>query len=352
MSVTAMALAWYVDDLTPAQKAVLVALADHADDEGNRVYPSVQRIGIKTSYAERTVRRALADLRNIGLVHIVKEATHHAPTEYRLDLPQMQVMQYRPATNAGHGVPENTAGVPESANRPATNAPKPSYNHQKEPSERTINISSASAEAPPADAKTDWEIWLEALCWVCHGHQNTTALSEKDFNILTAEAKRIKKNGHAQPPLLKRWFVDRWQAENAWKSGSPRPSPYEVRCGLPAQAAAHAEAQEIMEANVQHRRTTSKPAQAVPEHDDPWQTALFDFAQSRQLPDGVLDRARAEVVGEQGEAQVWRITLDPADGAHLDWMQARGLTLIRSTLASVLCRAVLVDVVLPEAEAA
>lgn len=112
------------------------------------------------------------------------------------------------------------------------------------------------------------------------------------------------------------------------------------------------ELEEMQKFHAEHRRATSKPAQTVPGYDDPWQTALFDFAQGRQLPDGVLERARAEVVGEQGEAQVWRITLDPADGAHLDWMQVRGLTLIRSTLASILRRAVLVDVVLPEAEAA
>jgi hypothetical protein len=145
MSVVVMELAWYVGGLTPAQKAVLVALADHADDNGNQVYPAVERICIKTSYAERTVRRALADLRNMGLIHVVKEATYHASTEYKLDLPQMHSMQHRPATNAPHdlpqmhpseqtGVPENTEGVPESANRPARNAPKPSYNHQDQPS--------------------------------------------------------------------------------------------------------------------------------------------------------------------------------------------------------------------------
>lgn len=174
MSVTVMGLAWYVTDLTPAQKAVLVALADHADDDGSRVYPSVERIGVKTSYAERTVRRALADLREMGLIHVVREATHHAPTEYRLDLQAMKTRQESPATESGHdlpemhpsqpsGVPESALGVPESANRPARNAPKPSYNHQREPSERSAPVIHATLPGADIDDYDDELYAMETI---------------------------------------------------------------------------------------------------------------------------------------------------------------------------------------------
>lgn len=144
MSIEVMSLAWYVEGVTPAQKAVLVALADHAGDDGKHVYPSVDRLTVKTSYAERTVRRALADLREKGLIHIVNEATHNFPTEYELDLPEMQAMRCtrfdRGARNAPHDLPENT-------DRGARNAPKPSKETSEQPSSGGGSFDNLFAEA-------------------------------------------------------------------------------------------------------------------------------------------------------------------------------------------------------------
>lgn len=133
-----MTLAWYVYGLTPAQKAVLVALADHADDSGANARPSVDRLVVKTSCAERTVRRALADLRNMGLIHVSNESAQHRATEYILDLPEMQARansEYaRPARNAplkSPDLPESPPDLPENTARPARNAPDPSYNGHK-----------------------------------------------------------------------------------------------------------------------------------------------------------------------------------------------------------------------------
>lgn len=158
-----MSLAWYVDGLTPAQKSVLVALADHANDEGMHVYPSVELLCTKTCYAERTVRRALSDLRDMSLIHVVKEANYHFPTEYRLDLPEMQAMQFRPARDAGHDLPENTEDLPENTERPARGSPKPSYNHQ-EPSERKEAGNPFWQLPAPLDGSEAfikaWSLWL------------------------------------------------------------------------------------------------------------------------------------------------------------------------------------------------
>lgn len=122
MSIAVMNLAWYVVGVTPIQKAVLVALADHSDEDGRHVFPSVERLVIKTSYSERAIRRSLSDLRNMKLIHIAKYSTAHTPTEYYLDLPEMQARQYRPATDA-------PLDLPEMHPTPATDAPKPSVNH-------------------------------------------------------------------------------------------------------------------------------------------------------------------------------------------------------------------------------
>ena len=131
MSVEVMGLAWYVGGLTAAQKVVLLALADHANDEGRHIYPGVARLTKKTSCGERTVRRALKSLRDAGVIKMVREATHHSPREYRIDVPEMQARQDTPARAAPHDLPESPPGVPESPNRTARAAPNPSSNHHE-----------------------------------------------------------------------------------------------------------------------------------------------------------------------------------------------------------------------------
>lgn len=138
-----MSLAWYVEGLTPAQKAVLVALADHATDDGRHVYPGAKRIATKTSYTTRTVRRALADLREMGLIVVIEEASHHRPTEYEIDLTECQARQARPDTESGHDLTED----PE---RPDRGSPKPSVNHQEEPS--------GDPPTPPFEPEVEHEI--------------------------------------------------------------------------------------------------------------------------------------------------------------------------------------------------
>lgn len=48
--------------LTAAQQLVMLALADHADHNGENAYPSIDLIAWKTGYSERQVRRILKSL--------------------------------------------------------------------------------------------------------------------------------------------------------------------------------------------------------------------------------------------------------------------------------------------------
>lgn len=150
MSVKVMSLAFYVDGLSPAQKAVLVALADHANEDGRHAYPGVERLARKTSYTERTVRRALKDLREMSLIRVIRESKHHRPTEYIIDLTEMQAKQDRPDTVSPHDLTEDPSDLTEDPKRPDTVSPKPSVNHQ-EPS--------AAARAPEGypEAKESFE---------------------------------------------------------------------------------------------------------------------------------------------------------------------------------------------------
>jgi len=193
MSVSVMGLCWYVKDLTPAQKVVLVALADHAEDDGSRVYPGVERLTYKTSLSERTVRRALSDLREKGLLIVIKESTYHKSTEYRIDLTELQVLQKRPARDTKQDLPENTK-------RPARDAPKPSVNHHLEPSEEE-------------DRPNIFNLYEDAIGLLTPGIADELGLLEDDYPVMWIEdAFAIAKKNKAKSLKYVVSILSRWNA--------------------------------------------------------------------------------------------------------------------------------------------
>ena len=54
-------LCWDLD-LPHNQLIVLLAMADHADHDGNNVFPSLRLVSWKTGYSEQTCRRAIKKL--------------------------------------------------------------------------------------------------------------------------------------------------------------------------------------------------------------------------------------------------------------------------------------------------
>ncbi len=65
---TVEAINWaFKQDLAPAMKVILLALADYADGDGF-AYPGQQSLSEKTSIPERSLRRHLAKLEELGLI--------------------------------------------------------------------------------------------------------------------------------------------------------------------------------------------------------------------------------------------------------------------------------------------
>ncbi len=87
MSVLQQAMVWRLE--LPHNKAwLLMALADHAHDDGTRCYPGVGKLAWKTGYGARQVRRILHDLRGDGIIEAVAFAKggRGLATEYTLYL--------------------------------------------------------------------------------------------------------------------------------------------------------------------------------------------------------------------------------------------------------------------------
>uniref|UniRef100_A0A6M3L7Z9 Putative DNA binding, helix-turn-helix domain containing protein n=1 Tax=viral metagenome TaxID=1070528 RepID=A0A6M3L7Z9_9ZZZZ len=70
--------------LPPGEKLVMLALAEHGGDDGEHIFPSVERVALKTSLSERTVQRILKKLTEKGLLRIVAPSTRHFPTQYEI----------------------------------------------------------------------------------------------------------------------------------------------------------------------------------------------------------------------------------------------------------------------------
>lgn len=67
MSTIIMTQCWPLQGMSATHKAVLISLADNANDEGV-CWPSVQRISERTCLSERAVRNALRWLEEVGLL--------------------------------------------------------------------------------------------------------------------------------------------------------------------------------------------------------------------------------------------------------------------------------------------
>lgn len=68
MSVQAVSWVFSLSLGSAPQKAVLLYLAERAQDDGSGAYPSVRKIMVATELSERTVRKALHDLYERGLI--------------------------------------------------------------------------------------------------------------------------------------------------------------------------------------------------------------------------------------------------------------------------------------------
>ena len=87
MSVKLMTQVWELK-LDHATSYVLIAMADHAKDDGSRCFPSVGYLSWKTNYSIRQVRRILGNLEDTGIIIPVahQNGGRGYATEYQLVL--------------------------------------------------------------------------------------------------------------------------------------------------------------------------------------------------------------------------------------------------------------------------
>ena len=129
-------------ELTSPKRMVLLAMADHANDDGGRVFPSIEYVAWKTGYSERQTKRIVSGLITDGLLVKERDATRYTPNVYRIDIaagkPKRQYKSERRVkmsslSTGQNDMPEKVRGDISAIRGDITVSPKPSL----EPSENT-----------------------------------------------------------------------------------------------------------------------------------------------------------------------------------------------------------------------
>ncbi|WP_434038634.1 helix-turn-helix domain-containing protein [Pseudomonas aeruginosa] len=107
MSTIIMSACWPLQGMSPAQKAVLISLADQANDQGV-CWPAVDSIAMRCCLSKRAVQQAIKWLRSAGIVSV--EERQGRSTMYSV-------------TPAAYAPPQEMH--PRSICTPAANAPTP-----------------------------------------------------------------------------------------------------------------------------------------------------------------------------------------------------------------------------------
>lgn len=102
MSIKLVSQVWELD-LPRNEKLIALALADHGDDDGAYIFPSVPRIAWKTGYEERQVQTILRALEARGLIRVVAypKGGRGKATEYKMDIHKCaKLAPFRPPKDA------------------------------------------------------------------------------------------------------------------------------------------------------------------------------------------------------------------------------------------------------------
>lgn len=160
MSTILMSQCWPLAGMSPAQKAVLISLADQANDDGY-CWPSVGTIAKRTCLSERAVQGAIKWLQSANLM--TSSERNGTSSVYRLTpAAYAPPQEMRPADAAPRGA-GNAPPPPQMLHpTPADAAPKPSMNRQlnrKEPKDtRAVATGFVLPDWIPADA---WAAFME-----------------------------------------------------------------------------------------------------------------------------------------------------------------------------------------------
>lgn len=239
MSTIIMAACWPLQGMSPAQKSVLISLADQANDDGV-CWPGISTIAKRTCLSERAVQEAIAWLQTVGLVF--REYRFNTSTSYTITPgsfnPAAAPAKRKRGTGAdgappadgapgANGAPGGADGAPPGADgaphppqmahpRGADGAPKSSLNRNRN-RKGTAKEPFPTAAQPGRDgvdgSQGDSETALQVACkhtWAAYSlaYEQRYGVKPVRNQVVNANVKTlVKRLGYEEAPLVAAWYV-------------------------------------------------------------------------------------------------------------------------------------------------
>ncbi|HCF3848871.1 TPA: helix-turn-helix domain-containing protein [Pseudomonas aeruginosa] len=163
MSTIIMSACWPLQGMSPAQKAVLISLADQANDQGV-CWPAVDSIATRCCLSKRAVQQAIKWLRSVGIVSVEERqgrSTMYSVTPAAYAPPQ-EMHPSSKCTPAGNApTPADAAPPPpqEMHPTPAASAPRTVIEPTREPSGNLLPADSGQPDAERDRQQACRAIW-------------------------------------------------------------------------------------------------------------------------------------------------------------------------------------------------
>lgn len=221
-----MGIAWE-GKLPQNEKFVLLAYADHADHEGNGIFPSIGLIAWKTGYSTRNVTRIKQGLIKKGI--LVQTGTKDSGTQiYRIDtekIPKLPDRKRNFLSSDNLSPHDNLSPPPDTRVTPPLTPVSPPHDIAMSP-EPSLTTKETSGNQPPKNPSkyTTQQLLFGKLALICK--IDLDLMTPNQESVLTNTSTRLDKAG-VQPDQIDS-FATWWDA-NDWRGqkGSP-PTPGQV----------------------------------------------------------------------------------------------------------------------------
>ncbi|UQY95379.1 helix-turn-helix domain-containing protein [Stenotrophomonas maltophilia] len=244
MSTIIMSQCWPLQGLSVTQKAVLISLADQANDDGV-CWPAVGTIAARCCMSARAVRTAMDHLEAVGL--LTRDRRFNSSTVYKVTPANFDkaAAPSKAGRKAGKaGAAPGAGAAPHAGGAPATggdaphaggDAPGAGLGVRPLPPNRHITLNEPSGEPsfpaglPAAPLAVDSETDLQAACratWAAYASAYRTrhgVAPVRNAKVNSNVRQIVQRLGHTEAPLVAAWFLtvnERYVVQNMHDLGA------------------------------------------------------------------------------------------------------------------------------------
>ena len=244
MSTIIMSACWPLQGMNASQKAVLISLADNANDDGV-CWPSIKYIADRTCLSSRAVQGAIKWLADTGTLQADERqgrSTVYTVTPAAFAPPQ----EMRPANIVN--TPANNVSTPaDPAPTPANAAPITINNRN-----RTVKEPSIGASLP------DWlpaEAWAD---WVAHRKAVKSVMTDKAAQLCIRKLEKLRSEGNDPVAVIEQSIMSgKWTDLYAVK-GDRQQAPGRPATNADRNADWNARMSEVLSASTEPQRQPMK----------------------------------------------------------------------------------------------